>query len=291
MINFQHEMIERFVRAVESRYCETYGRLNPEYANILGWIGRLALENISTTDALYHNLEHTMMVALAGQEILRGKHLREGGVTPQDWLQFMTACLCHDIGYVRGVCRNDRVGRFDNGFGELLEVPPGSTDAALSTWHVDRSKLFVRERFGSNMIGEAMDIEVVCGYIEKTRFGAADLSRDEDIFAYPALAQGADFIGQLGDPCYLRKIPALYSEFNEIGVAVRMGYDSPGAMREGYAQFFWRLVSPRIQGALHYLNISHEGREWVSSLYGHVFMVEHRANTETVKAPEGMIFE
>ena len=60
------------------------------------------MEIIANSDAPYHNAEHTMMVTLVGQEILRGKHIREGGVTPRDWLHFISSLLCHDIGYVRG---------------------------------------------------------------------------------------------------------------------------------------------------------------------------------------------
>ena len=86
--------------------------LEPTYPGI---IGRGAMENIANSDAPYHNAEHTMMVTLVGQEILRGKHIREGGVTPRDWLHFISSLLCHDIGYVRGVCLCDglqRTGRF-----------------------------------------------------------------------------------------------------------------------------------------------------------------------------------
>ena len=36
------------------------------------------------------------------------KHMREGGVTPEDWLLYVISLLCHDIGFVRGVCRADR---------------------------------------------------------------------------------------------------------------------------------------------------------------------------------------
>jgi hypothetical protein len=45
---------------------------------------------------------------LVGQEVLRGKHLREGGISPRDWLHFIISLLCHDIGYVRGISMNDR---------------------------------------------------------------------------------------------------------------------------------------------------------------------------------------
>ena len=53
---------------------------------MIAWSARMALENIANSDALYHNTEHTMLVTIVGQEILSGKHMSEGGVTPDDWL-------------------------------------------------------------------------------------------------------------------------------------------------------------------------------------------------------------
>jgi hypothetical protein len=70
-----------------------------------------------------------------------------------------------------------------------------------------------------------------------------------------------------------------------------MGYNDPASMRQGYANFFWNIVSPKIQGALHYLTISHLGRQWIASLYSHVFAVEHRARPQTIRTQEGVIFE
>ena len=49
----------------------------------------MALENIANSDALYHNVEHTILVTLVGQEILRGKHIREGGIACEDWLHYL----------------------------------------------------------------------------------------------------------------------------------------------------------------------------------------------------------
>jgi hypothetical protein len=73
-------------------------------------VGRLALENIADSDAAYHDMNHTIMVTLVGREILRGKHTKEGGVTPRDWLHFVISLLCHDIGYVRGYVEAIRRG-------------------------------------------------------------------------------------------------------------------------------------------------------------------------------------
>jgi len=169
MLNIQQLAIEEFVRELKNAYTQTYNMINPEFGGILEWVGRLALENIANSDALYHNFEHTIMVTMVGQAILKGKHLREGGVTPKDWVEFLMALLCHDIGYVRGVCRADRPGEYATGVhGETVQLSIDGTDAALTPYHVDRSKLFLEERFGNNeiplsMIEGADVIDVGCG--------------------------------------------------------------------------------------------------------------------------------
>src|SRR6266704_2216383 len=57
----------------------------------------------------------------------------------------------HDIGYVRGVCRDDRNGIYITGVDDqTVTVPSGASDAALTPHHVDRGKRFVRERFGGH---------------------------------------------------------------------------------------------------------------------------------------------
>jgi hypothetical protein len=105
MFNPTEIVIDAFVGELKGKYGQIYGVLEPAYPDIIGFVGRLALENIANSDAAYHDMNHTIMVTLVGQEILLGKHTSEGGVTPRDWLHFMISLLCHDIGYVRGVCR------------------------------------------------------------------------------------------------------------------------------------------------------------------------------------------
>lgn len=107
MFNPTDHLIDAFVEQLDMAYRRTYSHLEPDYPGILGWAGRMALEHIANSDALYHTVEHIVMVTLVGQEILKGKHLCEGGVSPCDWLHFVISVLCHDIGYVRGVCRDD----------------------------------------------------------------------------------------------------------------------------------------------------------------------------------------
>jgi hypothetical protein len=156
-----------------------------------------------------------MMVTSVGQAILQGKHLCEGGVTPKDWLHFTIALLCHDIGYARGVCRADRNDMIATGIEDSVVMLSNSgTDAALTPYHIDRSKLFVRERFGRNLLVE-VNTDIITSYIEITRSPHPNTEFYKDTRGLPGLLRAADYIGQLGDPNYLRKIPALFYEFEE----------------------------------------------------------------------------
>lgn len=275
MINFQQIAIDRFVLQLKRAYRQTYGDLERHYASVLAWAARLVLENISNCDALYHNVEHTMLVTLAGQVILKGKQLSEGGVTPRDWLHFTMAALCHDIGYLKGICKGDAQGVYASGVGtETVVISADGTDVTLTPYHVGRSKLFVQERFGGSLL-VVVDPRVIGEYIEMTRFPVPEGEFYQDTRGLGGLLRAADFIGQLGDPNYLRKIPALYYEFAETGILDRCGYHSPGEMRRQFAQFYWKIVRPYLEHALRYLRITQEGKQWIANLRTHVFAVEH----------------
>ncbi|MBN1580980.1 MAG: metal-dependent phosphohydrolase [Anaerolineae bacterium] len=275
MFNPQRLVIEHFVQDILESYREMYGELDIHIGNIAAWTGRIVLENIATSDALYHNVEHTIMVTQVGQSIIRGKHLCEGGIFPQDWLHFTMALLCHDIGYVRGICRADEKTVFATGIGnETIEMPSGGTDVAMTPYHIDRSKLFVRERFSGDLMID-VDAELIASYIELTRFPPPEGEAYKDTKSLPGLLRAADFIGQLGDPNYLRKIPALFYEFEELGTNETFGYKNPGDMRKRYARFYWEVIDDYIQDALYYLRRTQQGQIWVFNLYAHVFEIEH----------------
>lgn len=279
MLDLQRLKIEYFIEELKRTYQRCYSDIEPHFGNIIAWSGRLALENISNSDALFHDVEHTVMVTLVGQAILDGKHLYEGGVTPEEWLHLMIALVCHDIGYVKGVCRNDKGSIFATGVGdETVEISSGGTDMALTPYHVDRGKLFVLERFGGKLlmgIKAVIDAELIASYIEMTRFPVPDDERYKDTKSYAGLVRAADLIGQLGDPDYLRKIPALFYELEETGDNEKFGYKRPGDLRNTYARFYWNIITPYIQDALRFLSVTQEGKQWIANLYSNVFTAEH----------------
>jgi len=275
MFNPTKVMIEPFVESLKTGYRRNYGGLKPDYADIIGWAGNMALENIANSDALYHNVEHTIFVTLVGQEILRGKHIREGGVCCDDWLHSIISLLCHDIGYVKGVCRQDREAErlYATGIGDtMISLPPGATDASLTPYHVDRGKQFIEERFGGHQL---IDAEIIKRNIELTRFPVPADEDHQDTVNFPGLIRAADLIGQLSDPRYLQKISALFYEFEETGMNKTLSYRHPGDLRRNYPQFYWNVVSPYIQPALRHLKVTQEGQQILANLYANVFVVEH----------------
>ena len=95
---------------------------------------------------------------------------------------------------------------------------------------------------------------------------------------YAALVRAADLVGQLADPDYLRKLPALYQEFVETGADKIIGCESPDDLREDYPNFYWTKVSNHVPKGLDYLRATRSGREWLASLYSNIFAQEHGAS-------------
>src|ERR1700749_1398743 len=83
-----------------------FGSAQERLVELVPSVARVALECIGNSDALYHNFEHTMLVTLAGHEMMRGRalHVR---LLAADYAHVIIACLTHDIGYVRGVVPGD----------------------------------------------------------------------------------------------------------------------------------------------------------------------------------------
>jgi hypothetical protein len=246
-----------------------FGSTDAPLTELIPSAARLALECIGNSDALYHNVEHTMLVTLAGYDIMRGRAL----LIPTDATDFahlIFACLFHDIGYVRGILEGDGPdGYVIDAKGGKTKLPRGASDAALIAYHVDRSKLFVMDRLATSKF---VDAARIARAIEFTRFPPQEL--DDKHKEEGMLVRAADLIGQLGDPHYLRKANALFCEFEEVGMNRQLGYTSPADLTELYPQFYWKSISPHIQTAIQYLNVTSSGRQWVASLYSNVFRAE-----------------
>lgn len=254
----------------------------PDYGVLLSAFAAQVLDKLSACTALYHNVEHTILVCLVGQEILHGKHQLEGNVTCQDWLNFMVSLLCHDIGYVSGVCSQDSVGqrRYVHGTAsssqtntsqalvkDWVTLAPGATDASLAPYHVDRSQIFVLENFSQY---EMLDLDAILHNIAFTKFPVPREPAYQVTHHYPGLARAADLIGQLSDPNYLQKTVALFYEFEEIGTNKKLGYRSPDDLKLGFPEFYRTQVLPYIQPALGYLRATPLGQQYIEHMEANV---------------------
>jgi hypothetical protein len=254
---------------VKGRFGASHARL----AEIVPFAARLALECIGNSDALYHNVEHTMLVTLAGHEIFKGRALLKPS-TPSDYCNFIVACLFHDIGYVRGIVKgDDDSGYVVDATGRKISLPRGASDAALAPYHVERSKLFVRDRLAGAGL-EELDADRIVRAIGFTQFPYRLPHEGNDIEEDGALLRAADLIGQLGDPNYLRKSNALFYEFEETGLNKQYGYESPADLFDKYPTFYWNSVFPQTQEGIRYLNVTSSGRQWIAGLYSNVFRAE-----------------
>ena len=258
---------------------DLFGSSPSGLTELLPFAARLTLECIGNSDALYHNIEHTMLVTLVGHDILVGRALQRT-TTASDYANFIMACLTHDIGYVRGVVQGDEDDAYVADLtGRKIQLPVGSSDAALAPYHVDRSKLFVdrapRRRRGSRRRPDCPRHRIHPLSLRRRHQSGDvdDLNEEEGL-----LLRAADLIGQLGDPNYMRKSNALFHEFEEIGLNKTLGYATPADIVYKFPQFYWTNVAPQIQLAIRYLNVTSSGRQWIANLHSNVFRAEREVN-------------
>lgn len=262
----------RFTLALANEFQRAFSHSDGRYLEVIENASRLAVERIGVSNALYHNFEHTILVTQVGWEILKGKrvHLK---VDAADAMHFLLACLMHDIGYVRGICAGDTSDRVViNEVGDTIQMSIDASDAALAPYHVDRSKLFIRERAA---LIDFVDGERIARAVELTRFPVPNDADHAETDTEAELVRAADLIGQLADPYYPRKCVALFYEFEETGLNKQLGYSSPTDLIRSYPKFFWNSTYKYIKPALGYLECTASGRQVTANLFRHVFASEH----------------
>lgn len=296
MYNPTHALIQSFIQSLKETYQDIFGHHQSDYVEVLGTTAQQVLQALARSDALYHDLEHTILVVVVGQEILRAKQIVDGSTTvlAEDWLHMVIALLCHDVGYLKGICQADdrQHHRYVTGKGQFITLTPDATDAALTFCHVDRGLQFVAEQFAQEPL---IDVTRIQHMIELTRFPVPQDALHQDTCGYGGLARAGDLIGQLGDRHYLQKLPGLFHEFEETGANAKLGYRSPADVRDGFPGFYWNVVHPYIQDAIAYLSHTQSGQKIIIDLYANVLTVEAaqqptRHQPQTVKRAKVMPF-
>jgi hypothetical protein len=248
---------------------ETEGRFRSSHSDLtklLPFAARLTLECIGNSDALYHDIEHTMLVTLVGHDILAGRALQRT-TTATDYANFIMACLTHDIGYVRGIVQGDEDAAY-------VRTLPGERANCRLDRPMPRSRPTMSTAQGCSSLSGSMP------WMKLTRLELPEPSNTR-VFPTPrhqremstTSTRKRDLIGQLGDPNYMRKSNALFREFEEIGLNKTLGYGTPADIVSKFPN-----VAPQIQLAIRYLNVTLSGRQWIANLHSNVFRAERQVN-------------
>ena len=269
-------VIDAFIERLRWAYTQIYGDVEPDHRETISQVARMSLARMAQSDALYHNLDHTLLVTMVGQDILRGRIARDGKVQSIDWVNFVCSLLCFATGFYRYACPGDDHERcvIDED-GATIEVPRGVTNGWLWPYFTDRSKVYVRHHYSGHAV---LDAEKMVANIEYARF-PPPVNIHPETTTYPGLLRAAHIIGTVADPNFLLKMPPLVQELDESGMTKMLGYSTVAEFRIHYPELFWKTLHPLILEAVALLNYTGQGREWLANMHAHLLTEEHRGDT------------
>src|SRR5262245_64248214 len=123
MLNPTSLLADALGRNLAETYRRIYGDREPQIASALDEAARLVIERIASSDALYHDCEHTALVTLCVQDILRGRRL-ERTITPSDWCHTILPPLPHGTGELPAAGPGATPDRFVIGTAATPATPP-----------------------------------------------------------------------------------------------------------------------------------------------------------------------
>jgi len=152
-------------------------------------------------DTAYHDLEHTMQATLCLYYLLANRHLRQAQpiLNESDFNVALVAMLLHDIGYLKALGDDAGTGAKYTHVHELRSCRHARQYLTARQW--PEAAILSVERLISST-GPRSDLSLI--HFE---------SESERILGQAVCT--ADFIGQMSDPSYVEKLPALYAEFEE----------------------------------------------------------------------------
>lgn len=223
-----------------------------------------ALRALRRTTASYHDVHHTLGVVELAVPLFEGQARLDEDFGPADAAHGLVALAYHDIGYVRTLLEGDAAHRVRAGCGDGdFAVDPARSDAVLKPVHVDRGIARIHARYAAH---PRLDAARLAACVDRTRYPVPAGDEHAVCDDLPGLCRAADLLGQVADPSYLDRIPALFHELQETGETEALGYDDPAAMRRGVPEFYEVAVAPYVGPALAALRTTPAGRVWIGHL-------------------------
>lgn len=274
-------LIDAFVERLRQDYRTVYDMGVPGHSECLCFVGRMALTRMAFTNAQYSNMTMTMLTTQVATDILRGRAIGKGDVSSSDYLHFLAAALCYQLGFVRGAVKGDngRICVIDEK-GTTIELARGLSDGALYPWAVERSKLFARQFFREHAVIEG---ERLAQYIEYTQF-PAPLDRNYETGSWPGLLRGAQTIAVVSDPRFTQRLGYWYRQLKEAGLSDALNFFGPADVFHQLPSMFWKTLYPQIVDSIDYLKYTGDGLTWLASMNAHMLEEEHRATGRSLVA-------
>ncbi len=195
----------------------------------------------------YHDLEHTCAVTLATARLMHGIHVQNQTFSSRVIQLGLIGALFHDTGLIQTVEENDGTG------------------AQYTIGHEDRS-IALMERYLSDKGFSAEDI-LDCSHIIRCTKLSLPLNeipfRSEETKTMGKVLGSADLIAQMADRNYLKKLPLLFLEFKEAGMA---GFETPLELFENTEEFYHSVARTRLAEELG--NVSAAARYHFKSRWG-----------------------
>jgi hypothetical protein len=180
-----------------------------------------------TSNTKYHNLEHTCAVALATARLMHGLHI-QGHVFPSRVIQLgLIGALFHDTGLIQ------------------TDDEEEGTGAQYTIGHEERS-IVLMEKYLSGKDFSADDI-LDCSHIIMCTKLSLPLNEipfnSEETGVMGKILGSADLIAQMADRNYLEKLPLLFLEFREAGMA---GFETPLELFKNTEEFYHSVARTRL---------------------------------------------
>jgi hypothetical protein len=263
-------VIEAFVEHLGAAYGRLFDAGARGHREAIATVARAALSRIARSNAPYHDLDHTIRVTSVGQDILRGRMVRDGDVAAADWVHFVASLLCGAIGLVRGACPgDDGDGCVVDADGGRVALPRGASDGYLWPYVATRNEMFVRSYCRDHPV---LDAERLAANVAYAGFPPRD--HDRDTATYPGLLRAAQLIAIVADPDFELKIKRLVLELVESGLADRLEVATVEGFVAAYPRLFWTTLHPRLGDGLELLKQTGEGRLWLAHLHAHLLRGE-----------------
>ena len=89
-------IITAFIESLLEDFAAQFGDNHPRAVQLKD-CAKIILSHYTLSDALYHNLDHTLVVTGVGKDLINGKRVAEGQVDADDWFNFVVACLVDEV--------------------------------------------------------------------------------------------------------------------------------------------------------------------------------------------------